>query len=75
MKQRIIYMLLIGALFASCQKDRLEPIPQTSLSDAVAFNTPDRALQQVNGLYAALKNGQLYAGRYMVYQDVRGEEF
>lgn len=75
MKQRIIYMLLIGALFASCQKDRLEPIPQTSLSDAVAFNTPERALQQVNGLYSSLKNGQLYAGRYMVYQDVRGEEF
>jgi starch-binding outer membrane protein, SusD/RagB family len=75
MKQRIIYMLLIGALFASCQKDRLEPIPQTSLSDAVAFSTPERAQQQVNGLYAALKAGQLYAGRYMVYQDVRGEDF
>jgi hypothetical protein len=75
MKQRIIYMLLIGALFASCQKDRLEPIPQTSLSDAVAFSTPERAQQQVNGLYSALKAGQFYAGRYMVYQDVRGEEF
>jgi hypothetical protein len=75
MKQRIIYMLLIGALFASCQKDRLEPIPQTSLSDAVAFSTPERALQQVNGLYAALKAGNFYAGRYQVYQDVRGEEF
>jgi len=68
-------MMLIGALFASCQKDRLEPIPQTSLSDAVAFSTPERAQQQVNGLYAALKAGQLYAGRYMVYQDVRGEDF
>lgn len=75
MKQTIIYMMLIGALFASCQKDRLEPIPQTSLSDAVAFSTPERAQQQVNGLYAALKAGQLYAGRYMVYQDVRGEDF
>jgi hypothetical protein len=59
----------------SCSKEKLEPIPQTALSDAVAFSTPDRALQQVNSVYAALKAGQLYAGRYMVYQDVRGEEF
>ena len=75
MKLKILSILFIGAIFASCQKDRLSPIPQTSLSDAVAFNTPERALQQVNGLYSALKAGQFYAGRYMVYQDVRGEEF
>jgi hypothetical protein len=29
----------------------------------------------VNGIYSALKSGQMLAGRYMVYQDVRGEEF
>lgn len=75
MKIRIIYFVLIGALFAACQKDRLEPIPQTALSDAVAFSTPERAQQQINGVYGALKNGQFYAGRYQVYQDVRGEEF
>jgi len=45
------------------------------LSDAVAFDTPERALQQVNGIYSSLKAGQFYAGRYMVYQDVRGEDF
>ena len=75
MKLKILSILFIGAIFASCQKDRLEPIPQTSLSDAVAFSTPERALQQVNGIYSALKAGQFYAGRYQVYQDVRGEEF
>ncbi len=75
MKLKIISILIIGAIFASCQKDRLSPIPQTQLSDAVAFDTPERALQQVNGIYSALKGGQFYAGRYLVYQDVRGEEF
>src|SRR4029079_14411053 len=75
MKLKILSILFIGAIFASCQKDRLSPIPQTSLSDPVAFNTPDRALQQVNGMYSSLKGGQFYAGRYQVYQDVRGEEF
>ena len=75
MKRRIITILMIGGVFAACQKERLEPIPQTSLSDAVAFTTPERALQQVNGLYSSLKAGNFYAGRYQVYQDVRGEEF
>jgi hypothetical protein len=55
MKRKILSILFVGAVFASCQKDRLNPIPQTSLSDAVAFDTPDRALQQVNGIYSALK--------------------
>jgi hypothetical protein len=75
MKQKLIYLFIAGALFASCQKERLEPIPQTAISDAVAFATPERALQQVNGMYSRLKSGQFYAGRYLVYQDVRGEEF
>jgi len=75
MKLKILSILFVGAVFASCQKDRLNPIPQTSLSDAVAFDTPERALQQVNGIYSALKAGAFYAGRYQNYQDIRGEEF
>lgn len=75
MKSRIFSILLIGAVFASCQKERLDPIPQTSLSDAVAFSTPERALQQVNGMYSSLKAGNFYAGRFQVYMDVRGEDF
>lgn len=75
MKQKIFSIIMIGALFASCQKERLDPIPQTQLSDAVAFATPERALQQVNGMYSALKQGNFYAGRFQVYMDVRGEDF
>lgn len=75
MKRKIFSVIMIGAMFASCQKERLDPIPQTQLSDAVAFSTPERALQQVNGMYSALKQGNFYAGRFQVYMDVRGEEF
>lgn len=64
-----------GLLLSSCSKEKLEPVPQFFISDAVAFSTPARAQQQVNGVYAALKAGQFYAGRYQVYQDVRGEDF
>jgi hypothetical protein len=60
--------------FVGCEK-RLEVIPQTSFVEAQLFSTPSRVEQQVNGLYASLKNGQFMGSRYLVYNDVRGEEF
>lgn len=75
MKYKILSLALIASLAFSCSKEKLEPIPQTALSDAVAFSDSARSVQQVFGLYSALKAGQMYAGRYQVYQDVRGEEF
>ena len=76
MKLKIaLYTLVAGAALASCSKGKLSPVPQTFLSEAVAFSDSARCVQQVNGLYSALKQGQMLAGRYMVYQDVRGEEF
>ena len=75
MKFKILSLSLIAAAFVGCSKDKLEPIPQTALSDAVAFSDSSRCVQQVNGVYSALKAGNMYAGRYQVYQDVRGEEF
>lgn len=74
--KRIIFSFLAGSVvMASCKKEDLDPIPQTQLSDAVAFSTPARALQQVNGMYAGVKTGAFYGGRYQNYQDIRGEEF
>lgn len=72
--------VLLLALFAllipnACQKDLLDPVPINSLAEATAFATPDRFLSNLNGIYAQLKSGQHYGGRFLVYQDVRGEEF
>lgn len=75
MKFKKYSLIALAFLALSCSKEKLEPIPQTSLSDAVAFSDSSRSVQQVFGLYSALKSGQMYAGRYQVYQDVRGEEF
>ena len=74
MKNKFLILIAVVGLF-SCRKDKLSPIPETTISDAVAFQTPDRALQAVNGMYAAVKTGQFYGGRYLVYNDIRGEEF
>jgi len=75
MKIKISSFVLLVLMAVGCSKEKLNPIPQTQLSDAVAFSDSSRSVQQVFGLYSALKSGQMYAGRYQVYQDVRGEEF
>jgi hypothetical protein len=68
-------VLLLSTVSVSCKKDFLETFPETSLSDATAFATPDRILGQVNGLYGGLKSGQHLGGRFLIYQDIRGEDF
>jgi len=62
-------------LTISCNKDYLTPIPQTSITDATAFDTPERVLNQVRSMYQGLKNGNFYGGRYIVYGDIRTEDF
>lgn len=66
---------VIAAMAVGCKKEKLSPVPQTNLSDAVAFGTADRIEQQVNGIYAAMKNGNFLGGRTIVYNDVRGENW
>lgn len=57
----------------SCQKSTLNPTSSTSLSDATAFQTVERIDNQVKGIYAAVKSGQLLGGRYFLYNDARPE--
>jgi hypothetical protein len=68
-------VLLIVMVFTSCNKDLLDPTPRTSISDRTAFETRDRIVGQVNGIYAAFKNGQYLGGRYLVYNDIRSDDF
>jgi hypothetical protein len=74
-KLNVLGAALLMLALAACNKDRLSPIPQTVLSDAVAFSSPDRVQQQVFGVYSAMKNGQFLGGRGHVYGDVRGEDW
>jgi len=69
----IIGMMLAGA--TSCNRDLLNPIPETSVSDASAFSTTSRIQTQLLSLYGALKDGNFYGGRYVIYGDIRGEDF
>ncbi|MBS1641778.1 MAG: RagB/SusD family nutrient uptake outer membrane protein [Bacteroidetes bacterium] len=78
MKKIIKYssVALLGMLgFSACQRDLLNPSPQTSVSDASAFSTLGRIQSQVLSLYGSMKNGTFYGGRFVIYGDIKGEDF
>ena len=75
MKIKLSILICIVIAFGSCRPELLNPVPQTQISDVVAFQTAERTLQAVNGMYAGVKAGNFLGGRYHVYQDVRGEDF
>jgi starch-binding outer membrane protein, SusD/RagB family len=72
-----IACLLLTAFLAACkkEKDLLSPVPRTSIIDATAFDTPERVLGLVNGMYSSVKDPQFFGGKYVMYGDFRGEEF
>jgi hypothetical protein len=72
LKISIAFMLL---LTIGCHKEYLDPVPQTSLSDLSVFDTKDRVVAQVNGMYASVKSGAYLGGRFQVYGDLRGDNF
>jgi starch-binding outer membrane protein, SusD/RagB family len=72
---KTITIIFAAAALASCKKEKLSPVPQTFLSDLVAFGSADRIAQQVTGVYASVKNGNLLGGRAIVYGDARGEDW
>lgn len=71
----ISFFLILLTAGTSCRKDLLNPEPQTSIADVSAFSTPSRIQNQVLSLYAALKNGNLYGGRYVIYGDIKADNF
>ncbi len=68
-------IVLIMVIMGGCSSDELTQNPVTSLGELEAFNTKDRIIGQVNGMYAMMKSGAFLGGRYQVYNDVRAENF
>lgn len=72
---KISIVLILVLLTGACSKENLDPVPKTSLSDLSVFDTKDRVVAQVNGLYSFMKSGQFLGGRYLVYNDIRADNF
>jgi hypothetical protein len=78
MKKNFLYISLIAAtLLSSCKKDLLSPDSKTAVStlDLAQFSTKERIDGQVLGLYSGMRNGNFYGGRYLVYNEVRADNF
>src|SRR5215210_1596914 len=80
---KLFILIALGFLMQTgCVKGRLEPQSEVFIDDAASFSTPERTLSAVHGLYAGVKgpfysgsSNQFLAGRYHVFQEVRGEDF
>jgi starch-binding outer membrane protein, SusD/RagB family len=68
-------LLMAVMATTACKRELLKPSPTTQILESQAFDTPERILGQINGLYAAAKSGQYLGGRYIVYNEIRGDEF
>jgi hypothetical protein len=71
----VLTILPLIGLVSSCNKDFLEAAPELTLPDQDAFANPTKILGQINGLYVSLKSGSFLGGRYLIYNDIRAEEF
>lgn len=67
--------LVFTASVSSCGKDFLNLKPELSIPEDNMFDTPERIVTHIQGLYASAKEGRLMAGRYYIYNDIRAEEF
>jgi len=73
---KLYLSLALGLSVLACNRDELlNPQPETLISGANAFDTPDRVLGLVNGIYKATKAANFYGGNYYTYSEARGEEF
>ena len=71
----LVLSTLAVSLMTSCGKDFLNIEPELSIPEEFVFSSAERVEAQVNGLYASIKDGQFYGGRYLIYNDIRAEEF
>jgi hypothetical protein len=72
---KFFLLLLSTFIMVSCNEDLLDTVPVTNFSDLTVFDNIGRVEQQVNGLYASVKNGNFLGGRNYVYHDIRCENF
>lgn len=76
LKIKFLIPLLVAVVAApSCKRDLLSASPTSQILEAEVFDTPERILGQINGIYASAKSGQYLGGRYIIYNEIRGDEF
>jgi starch-binding outer membrane protein, SusD/RagB family len=75
LKKTVLLMVPLAMIMGGCSKDFLNLPPELSLPEENSYDTKSRIEAQVRGLYGSIKDGSFYAGRYQIYNDIRGEDF
>jgi len=77
MKKIILYTFALMIVVASsCRKEEdLNPKSLSAVDFEASFATADRIKAQVLGFYAGLKVNNFYGGRYIVYNEVRADNY
>ncbi|MFA6083851.1 RagB/SusD family nutrient uptake outer membrane protein [Mucilaginibacter sp.] len=73
LKASLLSLMMLASV--SCTKNLLDPTVITFISQDVAFDTPERIVAQINGLYSSIKSGQFFGGRLFIYNELRADEF
>ncbi|HQZ25635.1 MAG TPA: RagB/SusD family nutrient uptake outer membrane protein [Flavobacterium sp.] len=75
MKKYILISWFFLIAMTACNDDLLDTVPQTSIPEEIAYNTPGKILAQVNNLYKQLQNPSFYGGRFIIFNEQRADEF
>lgn len=67
--------LLLSLFLISCDKDFLNTVPNTSINETEAFSTPKQFTAHVANMYSQMQNPNFYGGRYIIFNEQRGDEF
>ncbi|WP_205509483.1 RagB/SusD family nutrient uptake outer membrane protein [Longitalea arenae] len=72
----IFFVCSLTLLFTACKRDDLmDTVPTSDIPDLSVYSSKEQVLNQVRALYSSFKNGQFHGGRYLIYNDIRSEEF
>ncbi len=72
----IIPCVLVLLLLGACRREAdLHPISRTDVISGSAFTTAERIEAMINGVYQSVKHGQFYGGRYIIYNEIRADNF
>lgn len=75
MKSKILILTFVTACLTACNDNFLNTVPKTAVAEDAAYSTPGKILAQVNNLYGQLQNATFYGGRYIIFNEQRGDEF
>ncbi|THU37225.1 RagB/SusD family nutrient uptake outer membrane protein [Niastella caeni] len=72
----IVFVCSVTILVTACKRDSLmDTKPTSDIPDLSVYSTKEQIVNQIRALYSSFKNGQFHGGRFLIYNDIRSEEF